>query len=71
MPSTYPNSTLSQTFFKACLLVLWNVTTDPHPSPGHVTADGEDTGKGYNINIAFSGSDQAEFGDPEYLGAFR
>jgi len=38
---------------------------------GHVTADGEEAGKGYNINIAFSGSDQAEFGDPEYLGAFR
>ncbi|XP_063680336.1 histone deacetylase 4-like isoform X5 [Bolinopsis microptera] len=41
------------------------------PRTGHATCEGAGEGKGFNINIPFSGSGQAEYGDPEYLAAFR
>ena len=41
------------------------------PHTGHATCEGTGEGKGFNINIPFSGSTQAEYGDPEYLAAFR
>ncbi|KAL5262358.1 hypothetical protein ACHWQZ_G007918 [Mnemiopsis leidyi] len=41
------------------------------PRTGHASCDGAGEGKGFNINIPFSGSGQAEYGDPEYLAAFR